>query len=243
MVRGGRRQRSMTEDEMMLADLEGAEVASATVSYARERRRRQGRERWGQLQRIAEVYGLGQQDAFDDVRLRVLHEVIAYVDEHVWRDAIDDVRRHILEDEEGVGWFPELPERRQLELPLPTELSGDLDDGPAHSLTTREDALFLPPSHAIIDMTMKRKDAVAFGRAHLVDEQSSMIADEDHVCPNPYLDLWIIGYTDPQHPGEPLDGGGSIVVLPDGRTYELDGGPGRPRELLGAILPPDEEWE
>ena len=43
MVKGGRRQRSVSEDEMVLADLEGAEVASATVSYARERRRRQGR--------------------------------------------------------------------------------------------------------------------------------------------------------------------------------------------------------
>jgi hypothetical protein len=32
-------------------------------------------------------------------------------------------------------------------------------------------------------------------------------------------------------------------VLPDGRTYELSGGPGRPCEFLGAVLPPDDGWE
>ncbi len=243
MVKGGRRQRSVTEDELMLAELEGAESASATVSYARERRRRQGRERWGQLQRIAEVYGLGELDAFEDVRLRVLHEVVAYVDEHVWRDALDDVRRHILEDEGGDGWFPELAERRRLENDIPAELSWDLDDSPARSLVAHEDALFLPPRHATSDLTMTKQVAVARARAHLVGEGSSMVVHEGYVCPNPYLDLWIVGHTDPDHPGQPIDGGGPIVVLPDGRTYEMEAGPGRPRELLGAILPPDDEWE
>ena len=241
MVKGGRRQRSVSEDEMVLADLEGAEVASATVSYARERRRRQGRERWGQLQRIAEVYGLGEPDAFDDVRLRVLHEVVAYVDEHVWRDAIDDVRRHILEDDDGDGWFPDVAERRRAGMPV--ERPVGIDDDPARSLAAREDALFQPPRHAISDMTMTQNDAVTRARSHLEDEGSSMVVDEEFICPNPYLDLWVVGYTDPEHPGEPLDGGGPIIVLADGRTYQLGGGPGRPRELLGAVLPPDDEWE
>lgn len=144
MVKGVRRQRSVTEDEMMLADMESADAASATVSYARERRQRRGRERWGQLQRIAEVYGLGELDAFDDVRLRVMHEVIAYVDEHVWGDAVDDVRRHILEDEEGDGWFPDLAERRRLQTPL--QPSPSLEDSPARHLAAREDALSAPAS-------------------------------------------------------------------------------------------------
>jgi hypothetical protein len=226
---------------MVLAEMEGADAASATVSYARERGRRRGRERWGQLQRIAEVHGLGEPDAFDDVRLRVLHEVVAYVDEHVWRDALDDVRRHVLEDEEGDGWFPELAERRRRQMPL--EPPPDLDDRPADHLVPREDALFQPLRHAISDMTMKQEDAVAQARAHLAAEQSGMTVDENYVCPNPYLDLWIVGYSDPQRPREPIDGGGPIIVLPDGQTYELGGGPGHPREFLGAILPPEDEWE
>lgn len=241
MVKSRRGQRSVTEDEMMLADMEGADAASAIVSYARERRRRQGRERWGQLQRIAEVYGLGEPDAFDDVRLRVMHEVIAYVDEHVWRDAIEDARRHILEDAEGDGWFPELAEGQQFPLPLHRPL--DIDDSPARHLSTHDNALFLPPRQAISDMTMKRKDAVARARAHLTSEQSSMIVDEESVCPNPFLDLWIVGYTNPQHPRQSIDGGGPIIVLADGQTYLSTAGPGRPREFLGAILPPDDQWE
>lgn len=240
MVKGGRRQRSVGEDELILADLEGSAGARATVDFARERRRRKALERWGQLQRIAEVYGLGERDAFDDVRLRVLYEVIGYVDEHVWRDTIDDVRRHILEDAEGNGWFPEVAERRRIHGPLEPPV---LHDGsPAQDLHAHEAALFRPVGHAISDMTLNQRQAVSRAAAHLVDGRSSMTVDEDYVCPNPYLDLWLVGYTNPQQPGAQLDGGGAIVVLADGQTYSLDAGPGRPRELLGAILPPDDDW-
>ncbi len=241
MFKGGRRQRSVGEDELILADLEGSSAARATVGFGRERRRRMAHERWGQLQRIAEVYGLGEQDAFDDVRLRVLHEVIGYVDEHVWRDTVDDVRRHILEDVEGNGWFPEVADRRRVHGHLEPPV---LHDGsPAQDLHAHETALFQPVGYAISDMTMDEREAASRAAAHLVDEHSSMIVDETYVCPNPYLDLWLVGYTDPQQPGAQLDGGGAIVVLADGQTYRLDAGPGRPRELLGAILPPDDEWE
>lgn len=70
-----------------------------------------------------------------------------------------------------------------------------------------------------------------------------MVVDEGRVCPNPYQDLWIVGYCDPQNPGGPIDGGGPIVVPAEGEPYELSSLPGRPRELLGAILPPDDQWD
>lgn len=239
MVQGERRRRSVTEDEMVLADLEGDRAARATVDYGRERRRRTGQQRWGQLQRIAEVHGLGELDAFDDIRVRVLHEVIGYVDEHVWRDTLADVRRHVLEDEEGDGWFPELAERRRIRESLEPE--------PDHpSVTPRqvdEDAVFEPDGHAISRMTLERKQAIERAAMHLAGEGSSMVVDEDYVCPNPYQDLWIVGYTNPRHPGELLAGGGPIIVPVDGKPYELDSLPGRPREYLGAILPPDDEWD
>lgn len=106
--------RGVNEDELLLADLEGVESAQATIAYARDRRRRRGLERWAQLQRIAEVYGLGELDAFDDVRLRVLRQVSGYLDEHVWRDAVDELRHHVLEASQGEGWFPELAEQNAM---------------------------------------------------------------------------------------------------------------------------------
>ncbi|MFK5645124.1 hypothetical protein ACI3ET_01230 [Ornithinimicrobium sp. LYQ121] len=233
--------RWVSEDEMLLADLEGVDAARATVAYARERRRRTALQRWGQLQRIADVFGLGELDAYNDVRLRVLRSVIGYVDEHVWRDAIADVRRQVLETTDGQGWFPDLAVRRTMRerYVLDVQEYGEQ----ARAVTVDEEALFLPDPHAVSGMSVDRKTAVARAQAHLTAEGSTMVVQEDDVFPNPYQDLWIVGYADPEHPDEVLDGGGPIIVPAHGEVYELGSLPPRPAELIGAILPPDEEWD
>lgn len=230
--------RGVTEDELLLADLEGVEVARATVAYARDRRRRQGLERWGQLQRIAEVYGLGELDAFDDVRLRVLHEVIGYVDEHVWRDAVAKVRHEVLEATDGEGWFPYLAEQ-----PTAWEETSGTADRYQDPERRDEEVLFKPDKSAVADMTLTRREAVSLAKRHLSVAQPPMVVDDDAVHPNPVLDLWVVGYVDPEHPDEILDGDGPIIVPADGDPYRLASLPPRPVEMIGAILPPDEQWD
>lgn len=66
-----------------------------------------------------------------------------------------------------------------------------------------------------------------------------MVVDDSAVHPNPYQDLWIAEYLDPEHP----DGGGLIIVPAVGDPYRLGSLPPRPVEMIGAILPPDEEWD
>ncbi len=234
--------RFVSEDELLLADMEGVHAARATVAYARERRRRTGLQRWGQLQRIAEVFGLGELDAYDDVRLRVLHEVIGYVEEHVWRNAIDDVRHQVLEATDGEGWFPELAERRTMEQRFGPKLDEDGDH--ARPVAVDEEALFKTDRDAIAGLSVDSKEAVARAQAHLTAEGSTMVVRDDYVCPNPYQDLWIVGYADPEHPDEILIGGGPVIVPGRDEVYELGcqhSGPGR--EYVGAILPPDDEWD
>lgn len=233
--------RGVTEDELLLADMEGTEVARATVAYGRDRRRREGLKRWGQLQRIAEVYGLGELDAFDDVRLRVLHQVIGYVDEHVWRDAVAEVRHHVLEASEGEGWFPQLAEQRTMR--EDTGWITDQDQEAARPVVADEKALFEPDTYAVADMTLTRREALSRARKHLADEDSPMVVHDDAVHPNPYQDLWIVEYLDPELPDEILDGGGPIIVPAVGDPYRLGSLPPRPVEMIGAILPPDEEWD
>jgi hypothetical protein len=62
MATGDDPKRWVSEDEMLLADGEGVESAHAAVALGRAKRRETALERRGQLDRICEVFGLGDDD-------------------------------------------------------------------------------------------------------------------------------------------------------------------------------------
>ncbi|WP_156971531.1 hypothetical protein [Knoellia sinensis] len=217
------------EDEMVLADLEGHDSARADAAFGRDKRRSIGLERRGQLERIREVFGSGDPDGVDDVRLRVLYHVIGYVHEQKWREAVDEVRRWLLSDarQEHREW-------REAHLNMER----------VHATPLNWDALFLPDRHAIAAMTHQRRAAIDIASDYLTGQGSGLIPEEETTYPNPYQDLWIVDPVDPKHRGEHRAGGNLVVVPTIGPAYAA-GTSSEPltAETVGMIGPPDLEWD
>lgn len=230
------------EDEMLLAEMEGVEGARATVAYSRAKTRRIGDERWGQLQRIHEAFGQDGRDAFDDIRLRMLWKTIGYLAEPAWRRALAEMRDEMLEGEDREEWR----RRRLVVLAMARMEQSFAPDSPGLEGAEPEqvdvDALFLPDRKAIGRMTLDCATAVERAREHLGREGSSLAVSEDRTAPNPYQDLWIVNHFDPDFPETILVGGGPIIVPANGALYYLEALPPRSAELIGAIMPPDDEW-
>lgn len=219
----------LTEDEVLLAESEGEATMRADRAYARARGRRTALERRGQLERICEVFGLGDTRAYDDVRVRILYKIVRYVDEHVWRETIEDLGRQVLGHE--------APALRALR-------SDRLGMGRDEPATTHDEALFEPDRSAVAGMTHHRRRALALAGEFLEGSRDGLVATDERLYPNPYQDLWVVDPVDPDDPGEERDGGYLVVVPASGEVYRADGGaPPHPTELVGMIGPPDEEWD
>ena len=222
------------EDEMLLADAEGSGSARADVAFGQARRRDLALQRRGQLERIREVFDLGDGEAYEDIRIRTFYEVIGYVHEQKWLEAVEDLRRRLLAEER--------PEDRVWRLEMMNTETMDADR--VHARTLHVDALFLSDQRAVAGMTHERKEAIASANEYLETEHPGMVADERHTYPNPYQDLWVIDPIDPDQRDEVICGGSVVVVPAEGEVYEAgDGSQPRPPEVLGMIGPPDTNWD
>jgi hypothetical protein len=229
MATGDDPKRWVSEDEILLADGEGVESAHAAVALGRAKRRETALERRGQLDRICQVFGLGDDDPYDDVRIRVLYRVIGYVHEQVWREALDEVRRQVLDDDrrESREWRSEM-----------------LNADRVHSATFNDAAVFLPDGRAIAGMTQRREQAMARANEYLESERLGMVAVEQCTYPNPYQDLWVVDPVDPDHRVERREGGFLVVVPAAGDVHQAGSGvTPRPAEMVGMIGPPNDEWD
>lgn len=220
------------EDELLLADAEGPESARADAAFGQAKRQDMAIQRRGQLERIREVFGRGED--YDDVRIQVFYQVIGYVHEQKWLEAVEELRRRLLADDR--------PEHRELRMEI---LNTDLvTTDRVHPMTWNVEALFVSDRRAIAGMTHQRKEAIARANEYLEGEQPGMVAEEQHTYPNPYQDLWVIDPIDPAHRGEQRDGGSLVVVPAAGKVYEAgDGARPHPPEVVGMIGPPDSDWD
>lgn len=82
---------------------------------------------------------------------------------------------------------------------------------------------------------LSRAEAVGRANAHLEEQGTRLVVDEDSALPNPRLSLWVVSYIDPQNPDETLTGGG-LVVPSRGPVYDLSSAPGQP-EMVGVVHP------
>ncbi|WP_404385261.1 hypothetical protein LL946_04670 [Knoellia locipacati] len=222
------------EDEMLPADAEGSESARAAVAFGQAKRRDWALQRRGQLERIREVFDLGEGPAYEDVRVRTFYEVIGYVHEQKWLETVEDLRRRLLPDER--------PQDREWRLEMMQ--SEDMDADRVHPRTLNVDALFLSDRRAVAGMTRQRDEAIARANEYLETVHPGMVADERHTYPNPYQDLWVIDPIDPDQRDEVICGGSLVVVPAEGKVYEAgDGAQPRPPEVLGMIGPPDTNWD
>lgn len=221
------------EDEMLLADAEGPESARADAAFGQAKRRDAALQRRGQLERIREVFELGDGEAYEDARIRTFYRVIGYVHEQKWREAMDDLRRETL-----VGERPEQREWRE------QQRADTFGPERVHQTTFNDGALFLPDREAIRGMTHRLKDAIEGANEYLRIEHPGMVAEKQFTYPNPYQDLWVIDPIDPSRRGERIDGGSLIVVPAVGQVYPAgSGAEPRPPEVIGMIGPPDLEWD
>lgn len=209
------------EDELILADMEGVAAARATVQLGRERRRQLRDRRWEHLERIRAVHGSRDDE---DFLLRVFHRVLGYVPEEIWDDALEELRERVTDDD--------LPWEK------PSAVLARLDGLLGTDGRVNDRALFEREETAISGMSITRARAIRLAQAVLDDEQSSQRVDERYVHPNPYLDLWLVGYGDPSRPDEVIAGGSTLLVLRDGEVVRSGSRPGS--EILGAIFPAEE---
>jgi len=76
-------------------------------------------------------------------------------------------------------------------------------------------------------VAVKRAEALRLADAHLAAEGSPWVASGA----NRYRGVWLVGYVDPAHPDEMLQGGG-LIVLPDGEVLDFSSAPRALDELL-----------
>lgn len=222
MAKDERTRDRVSEDEFLLGDLEGADATRSAASSRRAKHRRTALERRGQLERIREVFGLGVDDAYDDLR------IIGHVSDHAWREAIEELRREVLG-----GTSPDLLAARR----------DFLSRGRQEPATFHEESLFLPDRQAIAGMSLPREQAITRANAYFEANELGLAAEPEFTYPNPYQDLWVADPSDPNHPAAQRDGGSLVVVPAQAEVYEVGSIPPNPPEAIGMIGPPDDEWD
>ncbi len=83
------------------------------------------------------------------------------------------------------------------------------------------------------DQTAKR-----LATEHLSAEGSTLVAGR--ATRSLRFAVWVVGYRDPERPGEALDGGG-LVVTDDGNVHDLGSAPGSLDDLMVACRWPGAE--
>lgn len=157
----------ISEDEALLAEIEGDEAARASVASGRAKRQQIALERRSQLERICDVYSVSTDGGYHDLRIQVFNRVVGYVNEHVWRDSLADAHRRSLG--ENLSEWREMREMRD-------DIMGGHGGTESRIGTFNEEALFLPDRQAIAGMSLRREEAVARAQAHLDAEGSRLVA-------------------------------------------------------------------